>query len=74
MRLHVSDHAFARYCDRVLGLNRAVLERSLRQAIGTTKDGRYKIPGQPYIAIVSDGVVCTIVPDRAPRGQPGHKQ
>lgn len=60
--LRVSEHAALRYCERVLGFDRKAPEVALQQEFGA-EDGRYKLTGQPIVAIVKNKTVVTFVPD-----------
>lgn len=61
-KLKISDHALVRYCERVLGLDRAAVSQAIAGAIGDATEGRYNLPGQDIVAVVQNGVVVTFVP------------
>lgn len=62
MSIRVTEHAVARYCERVLGLDRGALERSMTELVGDAHSGRFKLPGADVIAVVENRTVLSFVP------------
>lgn len=65
-RVRLNDHAFARYCERVLDIDRAAIEKALSDTLNPLKDGRHKLPGGDILTIVYRGEIRTFVPFSTP--------
>lgn len=61
MSIHVTDHAAIRYCERVLGFDRAALAKAMTELTGGMP-GRHKLPGHDVVAVVENGSIITFVP------------
>jgi len=60
--LRITDHAAVRYCERVLGFDRAALGNAMADLVGPLHTGRFKIPGHDVLVVVENGTVLTFVP------------
>lgn len=67
-RLRVSDHAYLRYAERVLGFDRQQAHAAIVQLVGGAvelcADCRvpFKIGGEDFVAVVKNRTLLTIVP------------
>jgi hypothetical protein len=66
--LRISDHAYLRYAERVLGFDRQEAHTAIREAIGGAvelcPDCRvpFKVGGEDYVGVVKNRTLLTIVP------------
>lgn len=78
-RLRVSDHAFGRYAERVLGLDRDEVMTEIRRLVGPAVElcSSCRVPFRAgdaeFIAVVENRTVLTIVPKHAPNVPCPHK-
>lgn len=68
--LKVSDHALARYAERVLGLDRKQIFADLRRMVGPAAEvcpdcrAPFVVGGEEYVAVIKGRRVLTILPRR----------
>ncbi len=67
-KLHITEHAKLRYCERILGFESGALIGAMRKLVGGAQSGRFKLPGHEVLAVVENGCLITFIP--APRSRP----
>lgn len=60
--LYISDHALVRYCERVLGLDKLAVIKSISAALGPVKDGKHKLPDVDIVAVIENNTIKTFIP------------